>query len=280
MNVTTSLAPLRAYRADIGHHPPLDPVAEHDLAVRFRAGDRDAGRRLVEACLPFVMAIAFEYARWGAPIEDVVQEGNVGLLKAAARFDPERGTRLAPYAAYAIRAEIREYLARSYRMVRLDTSKGVRRALRIYRRTRETDPEALARMSGLSVDRAAELLPLLMSRDTSLDRAANDDAEAPIERLADRGSSPEEETCAVRDGEHLRAALTQALGELGARDRVILAERWLTEEPKTLEELSVVLGVSRERVRQLEERAKKQLRGRIEELIELRPPRAPVPSVR
>src|SRR5262245_3277529 len=147
----------------------LTPESERDLARRGRRGVRKAGRQLIEACLPFVMTIAFEYRRWGLPLEDIVQEGNIGLLKAAVRFDPDRGCRLATYAAYWIRAEIREYVVRGYRIVRLGTSKTERRALRMYRTTHERDPAALARMSGLSEQRATALLPLLMARDVSLE---------------------------------------------------------------------------------------------------------------
>ena len=103
------------------------------------AGDQHAGTQIVEACLPFVVSIALEYRRWGVPLEDIIQQGNVGLLKAAAKFDPERECRLATYAAYWIRAEIREYVVRAFRVVRLGTTKGERRALRAYR-TREEPP--------------------------------------------------------------------------------------------------------------------------------------------
>src|SRR4029079_7640769 len=151
--------------------------------------------KMIEACLPFVMTIALEYRRWGLPLEGIVQEGNIGLLKAPDRFDPTRGCRLATYAAYWIRAEIREYVARGYRIVRLGSSKSERRALRIYRKTHERDPRVLAELSGLTEERATELLPLLMARDVSLDRSPTDDGKAPVDRLADDSRSPEEEAC-------------------------------------------------------------------------------------
>src|SRR5262245_14961304 len=117
---------LSVYRTELATRTTLTPEMEHDLADRFRRGDREAGRRLIEACLPFVMTIALEYRRWGLPMEDIVQEGNIGLLKAAERFDPDRGCRLATYAAYWIRAEIREYVARGYRIVRPGSSTSER----------------------------------------------------------------------------------------------------------------------------------------------------------
>jgi len=267
MSTSLDRAAFSVYRTQLANRTTLTPEVERDLAIRYRAGNRDAGRRLVEACLPFVMTIALEYRRWGLPLEDIVQEGNIGLLKAAERFDPERGCRLATYAAYWIRAEIREYVARGYRIVRLGSSKSERRALRIYRKTHEKNPEALAEMSGLTEERATELLPLLMARDVSLERSPTDDGKAPVDRLADDSRSPEEEACLADEREHLQAALKQVVAELSPRERRIVRQRWLTDEPKTLEQLGAAFGVSKERVRQLEERAKKRMRERLQQIV-------------
>src|SRR5262249_21158705 len=165
------------------------------------------------------------------------------------------------------RAEFREYVARGYRIVRLGSSKSERRALRIYRKTHEKNPEALAEMSGLTEERATELLPLLMARDVSLERAPTDDGKAPMDRLADEGRSPEEEACLADERHQLHAALLKVVAELSPRERRIVSQRWLTDEPQTLEQLGAAFGVSKERVRQLEERAKKRMRERLEEMI-------------
>lgn len=266
MNTSWDRAALSVYRTQLAGQAALSAQVEHDLALRFRAGDQDAGRRLIEACLPFVMTIALEYRRWGAPLEDIVQEGNIGLLKAAERFDPDRGCRLATYAAYWIRAEIREYVARGYRIVRLGSSKNERRALRIYRKTHERDPEVLAELSGLSEERVTALLPLLMSRDVSLERTA-DDGKAHMDRLAADGRNPEEEACLADEREQLKEALQKVFAELSPREQAIVSQRWLTDEPETLEQLGVAFGVSKERVRQLEERAKKRMRARLEAIV-------------
>jgi RNA polymerase sigma-32 factor len=258
-------AAFSAYRAEVANRIPLDAQEEHRLAERWRAGDHRAGRELVEACLPFVIGIAFEYRRWGIPLEDIVQEGNIGLLKAASRFDPERGCRLATYAAYWIRAEIREYVVRDYRIVRLGSSKSERRALRIYRRTRERDPKVLAQLSGLSEAKVEQLMPLLAARDARLDHAPADGL-APADRLAAPLPTPEEATSAAQEKHRMQRALDRAISELGPRERTIAERRWLTEEPQTLEQLGGDFGVSKERVRQLEERAKKLMRTRVEEL--------------
>lgn len=267
MSTTWERAAFSAYRTQLSNRATLTAEVESDLAVRWKAGDRAAGHRLIEACLPFVMTIALEYRRWGLPLEDIVQEGNIGLLKAAERFDPRRGCRLATYAAYWIRAEIREHVARGYRIVRLGSSKSERRALRIYRKTHERDPDALAKMSGLTSERATELLPLLMSRDVSLERSTNDDGRAPVDKLAYGGRSPEEEACIADEREQLQAALERVVAELSPRERSIVRKRWLTDDPQTLEELGATFGVSKERVRQLEERAKRRMRERLEQIV-------------
>ena len=253
------------YRSQLSGQTTLTPEQEQQLALQWRQGDQTAGRKMIEACLPFVMTIALEYRRWGLPLEDIVQEGNIGLLKAADRFDPSRGCRLATYAAYWIRAEIREYVARGYRIVRLGSSKSERRALRVYRRTREKNPAILAKLSGLTQERAAELLPLLMARDVSLE-GAPDDGYAPLERIAAATPTPEDRAAEKDERELMSKALEQVVSELSPRERRIVHERWLTDSPVTLEELGNSFGVSKERVRQIDERAKKRMRARLEEI--------------
>jgi RNA polymerase sigma-32 factor len=246
----------------------LDAESERDLARRWRAGDRRAGDALVKACLPFVTSIALEYRRWGVPLEDIIQQGSVGLLRAAAKFEPERQCRLATYAAYWIRAEIRDYVVRAYRVVRLGTTKSERRALRAYRKTRETDAAALAAASGMTVERAERLLPLLAAREASLD-ARTDDAPAMLDRIAACSPTPEDEASTGERLHRARVVVCAALGELTERERVIVRERLMAEEPSTLQELGVRLGVSKERVRQIEERVLSKLRARLEEMRDL-----------
>jgi RNA polymerase sigma-32 factor len=242
--------------------PEVGVQEERELARLYRAGDKRAGDKLIRACLPFVLMIAREYRCWGVPVEDVVQQGNLGLLKAAARFDPDRGCRLVTYAAYWIRAEIREHVVRSYRMVRLGTTKSERRALRAFRRTRETDPDRLAEMSGLSREAVDRLIPILQARDLSTDQA-NAFGMAPLDRLFSQDPTPEDRAIESEARRKTRAALEAFLRELPARERTILRARLLEDAPVTLERLGRRFGISKERVRQLEERALAQLKGRL-----------------
>ncbi len=257
---------LAKYRAELGSRKTLPAEVERELVAAWRRGERSAGERLIEACLPFVMTIALEYRRWGLPLEDIIQEGNIGLLKAAERFDPARGCRLVTYAAYWVRAEIRDHVVRGYRIVRLGASKPERRALRIYRRTREKDPALLAAASGITVERATSLLPLLSSRDVSLDEPRAEGGTA-IDRFTSTSPTPEDEVVRAEESHRVRDALALVVGELPPREREIIAVRWLTETPETLEEIGARFGISKERVRQLEERAKRRLRERLEAVV-------------
>jgi RNA polymerase sigma-32 factor len=256
---------LRAYRQNVADAVPLDRETERELAVRWRAGDQAAGADLVTGCLPFVMSIAREYRRWGIPIEDIVQQGNLGLLRAASKFDPDKGCRLATYAAYWIRAEIRDYVVRAYRVVRLGTTKSERRAIRTYRRTHESDPGVLAAASGMTREKAEMLLPLLAGRESSLD-ARTDEHGAMIDRLATASPTPEDEASTTEQRGRARDAVGEALLDLTDRERMIVRERLMAEEPRTLQELGTRLGVSKERVRQIEARACGKLRARLQEM--------------
>lgn len=260
-----------AYRQKLAGIERLSPERERELARRFQAGDRRAGDALVTALLPFVVAIALEYRRWGLPVEDLVQQGNVGLLRAAAKFDPERDVRLATYAAFWIRAEIRDLVVRGYRVVRIGTTKAERRAIRAYRSSEARDADSLAAVSGLTRERAVELLPVLAGAESSLDApiGKSDDAPRAIDLVAANDPSPEDLTEADEAVRLAHAAVDRALVILSDRERLIVEERFMSDEPATLQELGDRLGVSKERVRQLEERAKKKLASQLQNLRDL-----------
>jgi RNA polymerase sigma-32 factor len=258
----SSLRSFASYREAIARYAQLSAEEERDLAVQFRKGDRRAGEQLIAANLPFVLHIAREYRCWGAAMEDIVQQGNLGLLKAALRFDPDRGCRLVTYASYWVRAEIREFVVRSYRIVRLGTTKAERRALRIYRKTRETDPAVLSKMSGLDAAAVERLLPIVASRDTSVDQTSPSGA-APLDRMAAPEADPEERALHRDHEKKARAEIASFLRAISARERTILRARWLRDEPLTLESLGRRFGISKERVRQLEERTIARLKDRL-----------------
>ena len=265
MVTTMSATALDRYRASLKRVEILDAEDERELAQSWSDGDETAGSRLVESSLPFVIAIAREYRRWGVPLEDLVQQGNLGLLKAASKFDPEKNCRLITYAAYWIRAEIRDYVVRSYRIVRLGTTRTERRAMRAFRRKAVESPQALAEESGMPLTRAKQLWPLLTRGDLSLDATVSD-APAAIERMSFKQATPEESFARSEAVHQVRAALQSAMESLTEREQRIVEARILSDEPQTLESLGRELGVSKERVRQLEVRARQKLRDRLEHL--------------
>jgi len=257
-------ASLDAYRRDLSQVTPLRAPEEIALAKRWRAGDRRAGERLVESSLPFVIRVAKEYRRWGVPMEDLIQQGNLGLLKAAAKFDPEQGCRLITYAVFWIRAEIREYVVRGYRIVRLGSTRTERKAMRIYRREGISSVEELVEHSGMPLARARKLWPILIQRDFALD-ATTDQRGPAVDRVRDGCESPEDTFARKERIVGVRAKLGAALGTLSDRERSIIEQRLLAEEPRTLASIGQDLGVSKERVRQLQARACGKLRVALSE---------------
>ncbi len=255
----TSVPQLDRSRHDLRDIEQLAPETEREPARKWAGGDAKAGARLVEASLPFVIRIAKEYRRWGVPLEDLIQQGNLGLLRAAAKYDPDKECRLVTYAVYWIRAEIRDYVIRSYRIVRLGTTRTERRALRSYRRSAAQSVEDLAARSGMPLARCEKLWPLLCHGDVSLD-ASWDDQPPAIERMPSGFASPEEELARDEQSVGVRAVLHDAMDKLSDREKRIVEARMLTDEPITLEQLGREMGVSKERVRQLEERACARLR--------------------
>lgn len=253
---------LDRYRNSLNHVEALDPDTERDLATRWRNGEDDAGRRLVEASLPFVIRIAREYRRWGVPLEDLIQQGNLGLLRAASKYDPDKNCRLITYAVYWIRAEIRDYVVRSYRIVRLGTTRSERRAMRAFRRLGVESAEQLAEQSGMPLGRARKLWPLLSGGDVSLDAQLGERSPG-IDRVRGHEPDPEEHVARRREVNGVREALADALDRLTERERRIVQARLMSEDPTTLEQLGVEMGVSKERVRQLEERLRRKLRDEL-----------------
>jgi len=263
MTYATQDTGLELYRRRIAKERTLDAELEISLSRAWAAGDERAGCRLIEGNLSLVIAIAREYRRWGVPLEDLVQQGAIGLHKAACRYDVSRGSRLRAYAAYWIRAEIRDYVVRSYRMVRLGTTRTERRAIRAYRSRSVANVTELAELSGMPLSRCELLWPVLQGGDRSLD-ATFDGQPALIDSIRGGERSPEQQVADAEQEGALCAAVRDALATLPERERHVLRRRYMNAEQSTLEELGRELGVSRERVRQLEERAKTRLRGMLQ----------------
>jgi RNA polymerase sigma-32 factor len=262
---------LSRYMAELRHHAPITREEEQGLAVRWREhGDREAARKLVLSNLRLVVKIAMEYRRTWTNLLDLVQEGNLGLLQAVQRFDPEQGVKLSSYAAYWIRAYILKYLIDNIRMVRLGSSRAERKLFfRLNREKRELErqgfepePRLLAERLDVTEQDVEHMQRRLAEGELSLDAplTSGDPDRSFADVIASGGDSVEEQ---VGD-EQLRSVFLEKVHEfadgLDERERRIVDARILAEEPKTLQELGEEFGVTRERVRQLEARLVNRLR--------------------
>ena len=247
------------YKQRVASIQTLDAETEATLAIAWKQGDRRAGDRLIESNLKHVISIALEYRRWGVPLDDLVQQGNIGLLKAAERFDPSQQNTLRTYAAYWIRAEIRDYVVRGYRIVRLGTTRTERRAMRAFRSTGFDSVEALAEHSGMPEARCRLLWPLLKQGDRSLDQT-RPGGTPPRDLLSSDTPSPEDLLSEREEREKRNRRVGNALGTLSEREERIVRARLMNDDVVTLEQIGKRIGVSRERVRQLEARAKNKIR--------------------
>jgi RNA polymerase sigma-32 factor len=252
--------------------PVLSAEEERELATRLREmNDLDAAKRLVLSHLRFVVHVARGYAGYGLQLGDLIQEGNVGLMKAVRRFDPNVGVRLVSFAVHWIRAEIHEFVLRNWRLVRVATTKAQRKLFFNLRKAKKhlgwlskEEAEAVAADLGVTTRDVAEMEQRLSGRDVSFDPDPEEDATfAPATYLPSPNSDPAH--AAERDNsdanDHDR--LEDALAKLDDRSRSILSRRWLAESKATLHELAAEYGVSAERIRQIEANAiaklKKQL---------------------
>jgi RNA polymerase sigma-32 factor len=269
--VPTNVGTLDAYVSTVNRFPLLTQEEETSLGRRLRdQGDLDAARQLVLSHLRVVVAIARGYMGYGLPQGDLIQEGNVGLMKAVKRFDPERGVRLVSFAIHWIRAEIHEYILRNWRLVRLATTKAQRKLffnLRSMKKGTETlSPDEVNRVATalhVKPEEVVEMETRLSGGDIALEPPADDDESyAPIAYLADPADEPSR---VVENAqlERLRSeGLEEALASLDARSRRIIEARWLVEsDALTLHDLAAEFGVSAERIRQIEAKALAKMKG-------------------
>ncbi|HZD25184.1 MAG TPA: RNA polymerase factor sigma-32 [Alphaproteobacteria bacterium] len=269
----------RAYFKQMMKTPLLEREHELDLARRWkRKGDEAALHELVAAYMRLAVSVASKYRFYGLPIGDLVQEGNIGLMQAAARFDPDRNVRFATYAGWWVRAAIQDYILRNWSIVRTGTTAAQKSLFFNLRRLRaqiEATPDApltpeaqatIAHKLKVSVGEVAGMEARLAAGDRSLNAEIAEDGERQwLDLLEDPAPNPEEVVTAMRDGATRAAWLNDALNQLNERERTIIWERRLTEDGVTLETLGHRLGISKERVRQIESQALDKLRSALTE---------------
>ena len=263
---------LDAYIQAVGSIPVLSKEDEQALALRFRdEDDLDAARELVMAHLRFVVHIAKGYTGYGLPLADLIQEGNVGLMKAVKRFDPRYDVRLVSFAVHWIRAEIHEFVLKNWRIVKVATTKAQRKLFFNLRKAKKSlawlsadETRAVAEDLGVSEKEVTEMEKRLHSRDAIFDPApdADDDENfTPAAYLPAPDSDPATQVEAADFNDDATTRMAAAMNILDDRSRDIIEARWLTDTKKTLHELADEYGVSAERIRQLEANAIKKLRN-------------------
>ncbi len=272
LTVAGPIGSLDSYVSRVSQIPILSKEQETALATRFRdEGDLEAARELVLSHLRFVVHIARGYAGYGLPIGDLIQEGNIGLMKAVKRFDPHVGVRLVSFAVHWIRAEIHEYVLRNWRLVKVATTKAQRKLFFNLRRLKknlawlsEAETQAVAKDLGVEPRDVREMEQRLSARDLAFDAAPDADDEegySPALYLPANDADPaiaiEREEWDEDSSERLNAALER----LDERSRSILRRRWMSESKATLHELADEYGISAERVRQVEANAINKLKG-------------------
>ena len=270
--VLAAAGSLETYIQTVNRYPLLTQEQEREFARRFRReGDLEAAGQLVLSHLRVVVAVARGYLGYGLPQSDLIQEGNIGLMKAVKRFDPERGVRLVSFALHWIRAEMHEYVLRNWRIVKIATTKAQRKLFFNLRSLKQSfnslgveEVKAVAKQLGVKPSEVVEMETRLTGRDIAIEPAGDDEDEAysPIAYLAAEDAEPgrlleHEETDRLRG-----SGLAKALASLDARSRRIVEARWLNEtEPATLHDLAAEFGVSAERIRQVEAKALARMKG-------------------
>ncbi len=270
LHLTAPGVNLGAYINTVHQIPILTPEQEKELAHRyFDDADVEAARLLVMSHLRFVIHIARSYSGYGLPQADLIQEGNVGLMKAVKRFDPNKGVRLVSFAVHWIKAEIHEFVIRNWRIVKVATTKAHRKLFFNLRSLKKTnnqltldEADAIAEDLGVTRKQVLEMESRLTSYDASFEAQSSDDEDdryAPQLFLED-GIDPAELVEDEDWEENTNSALMEAMGTLDERSRDIVEQRWLSEQKSTLHELASVYDISAERVRQIEKNAMEKIK--------------------
>lgn len=263
---------LDAYIGAVYRVPVLAAEEEHELAQRYRENDDlDAARKLVMSHLRFVVHVARGYSGYGLQLADLIQEGNIGLMKAVKRFDPDHGVRLVSFAVHWIRAEMHEFILKNWRIVKVATTKAQRKLFFNLRKSKKRlgwmnmeEVRGIAKDLGVPEATVLEMESRLSGRDVGFDAPVDGDDDAPpapVAYLEDHGADPYLAVAEADQEEHRLDTLQRALARLDERTRDIIRRRWLAEDKATLQDLADDYGVSAERIRQLEANAMKKMRG-------------------
>ena len=272
--VPSALGSLEAYIGAVHQIPVLTVEDEQALAHRFREGeDLDAARELVHSHLRFVVHVARGYNGYGLPLGDLIQEGNIGLMKAVKRFDPDVGVRLVSFAVHWIRAEMHEYIIKNWRIVKVATTKAQRKLFFNLRKSKKRlgwlnaeEVRVVAENLNVSEREVLEMESRLSGRDVGFDAPSDEDDDhappSPAAYLSAREDDPSQAYERQDSEDNQLALLREGLGRLDARSRDIIKRRWLDADSKvTLQELADEYGVSAERIRQIEANALKKMKA-------------------
>ncbi len=258
---------LSSYVQAVNAFPMLSSERERELAIRYRTdGDLDAARELVVSHLRYVVRVARGFSGYGLPLADLVQEGNIGLMKAVKNFDPARRVRLVSFAVHWIRAEIYDFVLRNWRIVKVATTKAQRKLFFNLRKSKnhlgwlnQDEVAALADQLDVPTDTVQEMESRMSSSDVSFDGFDDGDEDgamiSPAGYLPDMRYNPERLASAADSEVERREQLESSLDKLDERSRAIVRRRWLQDSKSTLHELAAEYGVSAERIRQIEKRA-------------------------
>jgi len=271
MQLALQTGSLENYIQSVNQVPLLSADDERALAVRFREeNDLDAARSLVLSHLRFVVRVARGYSGYGLALADLIQEGNIGLMKAVKRFDPDRGVRLVSFAVHWVRAEIHEFILRNWRIVKVATTKAQRKLFFNLRSAKkrlawlnQEEVDAVAKDLGVTAKDVLQMEERLSMHDVAFDGTVtdndNDENFSPVAYLQDDCPGPEEIVATGQLTDINRQSLKNALETLDDRSKNIISRRWLAEKKSTLHELARDYSVSAERIRQLEQGAMKKL---------------------